>query len=324
SGVDDSSDSRGVEQPAANGAAESAVFEAAAALPQVLKIVGSFVAPTTLLTALLFYFGWLYAIGFYRYFGVNWTVLDLPVQDYLILSADGLIVPLIITTGAALLALWAHQLRPETLAPGDRRIMIRVLLPFTAIAALSMVGVVIADGVGGPLFPAFLEARGLSLSIGVLLLAYAARLRRLHIAQQQPARPPRLRPAEMVVAEWGALFILVSVGLFWAVGSYALVVGEGRAGQIANSMPWIADAVVYSEKSLSLQAPGVREVACQNPDAAYRFRYEGLKLVPQSGDHYLFLPAGWTPANGAAIVLPRSETLRLEFSAAGQVRSATC
>lgn len=63
---------------------------------------------------------------------------------------------------------------------------------------------------------------------------------------------------------------------------------------------------------------------CKNSDAAYRFRYEGLKLIPQSGNQYLFLPASWAPTNGAAIVLPRSETLRLEFSPAGQMRSTTC
>ena len=82
--------------------------------------------------------------------------------------------------------------------------------------------------------------------------------------------------------------------------------------------------VVYSEKILSLQVAGVREVPCKNPDAAYRFRYEGLKLIPQSGNQYLFLPANWTPADSATIVLSRSDALRLEFSPAGQIRSATC
>ena len=76
SGVDGAPDSRAAGQLEASLFAESAVFEAAAALPQVLKIVGSVIAPTTLLTALLFLFGWMYAIAFFQYLGVQITVLN--------------------------------------------------------------------------------------------------------------------------------------------------------------------------------------------------------------------------------------------------------
>jgi hypothetical protein len=85
--------------------------------------------------------------------------------------------------------------------------------------------------------------------------------------------------------------------------------------------------VVYSAKSLSLNAPGVRETRCQDPDAAYRFRYDGLKLVLQSGDQYLFLPAGWSPRDGVAILMPRSDSLRLELvpaAARGTVQRPAC
>jgi hypothetical protein len=135
---------------------------------------------------------------------------------------------------------------------------------------------------------------------------------------------PRSAPGAVVVAEWGAVFVLVSIGFFWTVGSYAIGAGIDRAHEFEVSLPSRSDVVAYSEKRLSLQAPGVREVICQYPDAAYRFRYDGLKLVQQSGNQYLLLPAGWTRAHGTAILIPRSEAVRLEFSAAGQVRNATC
>ncbi len=143
-------------------------------------------------------------------------------------------------------------------------------------------------------------------------------------AQRRPEQAQRRAPGAVAVGEWGALFILVSVGLFWAVGDYANLVGQGSAQQLEASLPSRPDVVLYSQKRLSLQAPGVRETTCQHPDAAYRFRYEPLKLVLQSGNQYLFLPAGWTHADGWAILLPRSESLRLEFSTAGQLRGATC
>ena len=245
------------------------------------------------------------------------TVLNLPIQDYLILSTNGLIVPFIAVAGVALLALWVHRLQFAALPLQVRRIALRVLMPSTAIFGLLLAGLAIADVVGKFVFP-FPEGRGLIFSIGVLLLAYSVRLLRLFVAERRPERVSQHPPAAAVVAEWGALFILVSVGLFWAVGSYAIGVGRGHAQELVKSIPRMPDVVVYSEKSLSLQVAGVREVPCKNPDAAYRFRHEGLKLIPQSGNQYLFLPASWTPANSAAIVLSRGETLRLEFSPAGQ------
>jgi len=78
---------------AARDSTASQEVEGIQALPRVLRIVGSVVAPTTLLTALMFYFGLLYAVAYYRYFGVNHTVLGLAVQDFLILSADAAVPP---------------------------------------------------------------------------------------------------------------------------------------------------------------------------------------------------------------------------------------
>ncbi len=297
----------------------------AAALSQVVKILGSVVAPTTLLTALMYYFGRQAYAGLLWYFGADVTVLDLTLQDYLNNSVAGFIPPLIAAAGATLLALWLHQLLVEALPTATRRIVLRALLPIAAIAGAVLVSLAMGDLVTNSVFPAsFPEGRGLSLSIGVLLLSYAAHLLRPLIAARRPMRARQRAPGAVAVAEWGAVFILVSVGLFWAVGTYAIGVGVDYAEQFETSLPTRPDVVAYSEKRLSLQGPGVREVTCQDPDAAYRFRYDGLKLTLQSGNQYLLLPAGWTHDNGAAILIPRSDKVRLEFSQPGQVRTATC
>jgi hypothetical protein len=307
------------------GVVDSADFEAAAALPKVLKAVGAIVAPTTLLTALLFHFGLMYAIGYFHYFGVNWTVLDLPVQNYLILSASSGIIPLIYTAGVMLLALWLYQLPLDTLSTGAQRIVLRVLMPFTAVAGLLLLSVAMVDiwyPILGTNFP--LEGRGLSLSIGVLLLAYVARLRRTLTARRRSAQLPRRVPVGMIVAKWGAVFIVFSVGLFWAVSSYAINAGETEARGLTADLPCETDVALYSEKSLNLHAPGVREVPDQNSNTAYGFRYDGLKLIPQSGNMYLLLPASWTHEKGAAILLPRSEKIRLEFSQPAGAQRGLC
>jgi hypothetical protein len=318
-GVDGSPPARAPEPPEPD--AESRL----PALPQVLKILGSVVAPTTLLTALMYYFGRQAYAGLLWYFGSDVTVLDLTVQDYLNNSVAGFIPPLIAAAGATLLALWMHQLLMEALPTGVRRIVLRVLIPAAAIAGIIMVSLALADFATGPVFPAaFPEGRGLSLSVGVLLLCYAVQLLRPIIAARRPMQAPRRAPGAVAVAEWGAVFILVSVGLFWAVGTYAIGVGIDYAQQFERSLGTRPDVVVYSEKRLSLQAPGIQEVTCQDPDAAYRFRYDGLKLTLQAGNQYLLVPAGWTYRDGASILIPRSHKVRLEFSQPGQLRTATC
>jgi hypothetical protein len=89
-------------------------------------------------------------------------------------------------------------------------------------------------------------------------------------------------------------------------------------------LPTSADAVLYSERSLRLAVAGVTEVRCLDPAAAFQFRYDGLKLVLQSGDQYLLLSTGWTRENGTAVLVPRSDAVRLEFAPPGQQRQPTC
>jgi hypothetical protein len=231
---------------------------------------------------------------------------------------------MVVVVLAALLALWIHQLLFAVLPAGIRLAVLRVLCPAAALAGAVLAGLALAD-IWYPVFSVnYPEGRGLSLSVGILLLAYAAHLLRHRTAERRGEQLPQRAPPAAVLAEWGAVAVLVSIGLFWAVGNYAIGVGTGRARQVESSLSTSPDAVVYSEKKLNLQAPGVREVICAYPDTAYRFRYDGLKLVQQSGNQYLFLPAGWTHDEGAAIFLSRSEALRLEFSPPGQVRSADC
>jgi hypothetical protein len=275
-------------------------------VPQLLRLAGSIVAPTTLLTALLFYFGRLHAYWYFRHFGLNFTVLDLSTQDYLIRSVDGLFVPMIIVLLVSLVmvtGLWT--LHAQLLRRAERRLTLRVVLAVgaTGLAALIVSLVALARPT---LFPATSGLPGLFLAGGVLLLAYAGGLVRTVV--------PIARPVWLALAERGGVFLLVSIGLFWSVANYSASVGTGRALQTEALLAYEPGVVVFSERSLSLGGPGVTETVCADPDAAYRFRYDGLKLVLRSGDQYVFLPTGWTPTDGAAMVLPRGQSIRLQFT----------
>jgi hypothetical protein len=68
----------------------------------------------------------------------------------------------------------------------------------------------------------------------------------------------------------------------------------------------------------------VHEIICRETDAAYRYRYDGLKLLLQSGDQDVLVPATWTADNGTTIVLPRTDSLRLEFTPPSATPATTC
>lgn len=287
-------------------------LDAGEALPRLVRIAGEVIAPATLLTALLFQFGRLHAAGYYRHFGVNFTVLDLTVQDHLVSGADGLFVPLAGACVLVLLLLSLNRLLVVRPPPAARARSLALLPPVAGVAGALLLGLALFDLLTGvrPLWGEG-EAGGLALASGVLLFLYGVRLARV-ARRGSPRR--RFEGAEL--AEWGAAFLLVSVGLYWAVGQYAFGVGTGRAQQLQRALPDQPAAVLFSERSLSLAADGVTEVRCADPEAAYRFRYDGLRLVRQSGDQYLLLAATWSRSTGSALLVPRGDGVRLEFRTA--------
>jgi hypothetical protein len=285
-----------------------------------LAFFGAVIAPTTVLTALLFYFGMLHAYWFFQYFGVNYTVLGLATQDYLLRSADGLFVPLTVLGGAALIISWLFRSAHLWVPPAWWPVLRNLAGPVAAGLGLGLVIVAGLAVINPAAFTATLGLPGLCLAFGVLLLALVSPLLRLRNpdAQHEPL------PSVIAVGEWAACFLLVSVGLFWAAADYSAAVGTNRGRQVAAELRTSPNVVVFSEKSLRVRLPGVEERECPKADATYGFRYEGLKLVMQAGDRYLFLPAGWQPGAGPALVVPRTDSLRLEFLTPGGALSSGC
>jgi hypothetical protein len=287
------------------------------AAPRLLKIFGGIVAPTSLLTGLLFYFGRSRSAGYYRYFRVNFTALDLTTNDYLLAGIDGLFVPIAVVSLLALVCLWLNRLLLTRLPGQSRRRAVRVLVPVAAVAGAVLMTLAFLDlFTEGGVFGVNSAKGGLCLALGVILLTYAVRLVRLSPIRSGSA--PARRSEATGLAEWGAAFLLVSIGLFWAADGYAFGVGTGGAMTLHRALPAVPEAVIYSEKSLSLDVAGVTETRCADPDAAYRFQYTGLRLVRQAGNQYVLLPATWSREAGTTVLLTRSAGIRLEFRPAGQ------
>lgn len=281
-------------------------------ISRVGKLFGKVVAPATLLTALLFYFGWSFAYWFFDYLGVNSTLLGLTTQEYLMRSVDGLFFPLMVIAVLCLAVMWGRAVLPDRLAPAWR-----VRLSHVSVRGSAVVGLLLlVNGITGVLprthtvLNSALVVAPLSLVLGVLLLSHAA-----HAHRRSWGRVGKRGDGNdwRPLAEWTATFLLVGLGLFWAANDYSAALGATRARELVSELAQAPSTRVFSDKSLSLHATGVVEVRCSDPEAAYHFRYDGLVLVLQSGDQYLLLPRAWTPSTGVAIVVPRSDAVRLEF-----------
>jgi hypothetical protein len=276
-----------------------------AGMPRAAKLLKEVVAPTTLATGLLFYFGWSHAYWFFDYFGVNSTLLGLSNRDYLMRGLDGLFVPLVVVAGVTLVAVWGGRLlqaRLERLERYGRRSWWPPVLGGIGLmlCANGLSRIYVVTPLNRPLALA-----PVSLAAGVALIAGAVHLR--------TAGHPRSDVVGLV--EYVAVFVLIGLSLFWVANDYAAAVGRGRAAQFVRELPSYPEAIVYSEHNLNLT--GIEMVRCADLDAAYRFRYDGLALVMRSDDNYVLLPKWWSRQEGVAVVLPRNDSVRLEFMRAG-------
>ena len=281
-----------------------------------LRVFGSILAPTTVLTALLFFFGTRHAYFFCEWFGVHYSVLGLTAADYLIRSADGMFVPLTVLAAAGLGVLWGYRFLHSALAPRTWRVLTRRAVPVLVSLGLVLVLTGLAGLAAPGLFHRAAGLPGVCVALGVVLFPVAEHLHTSLSGRQAAGVVP--------VIQWTLTFVLASIGLFWAVNDYSAAVGEARGYEYETKLRTMPETVVFSTRDLGIRAPDVTTTPCTAPDSAYRFRYDGLVLVLQSGGQSFLLPKGWTTLDGVALVLPRSGDVRLEFSPAGSQRDRGC
>ncbi|MGW5718527.1 hypothetical protein ACWEVP_20325 [Amycolatopsis sp. NPDC003865] len=292
---------------------EDGAARAKAGASQALKVIASVAANLALFSALLYFFGLVYTQQFFGYFRVHYTVLDQTAQEILARGAFGLHLPIGAAAGTGLVLFAVVRLARFLLPDRIRAALARIGPPVATIAGLALVGVTVPAVLGADPFDLYAGLPGLAFATGVVLAVTG--WRRLVPGTHAPA---------FLVAEWITTYLLVAFGLFWAVSDYSAQVGVREAFTAAARIPALPAVTVYSERSLSLEAEGVRQAGCGQPEAAYKYRYTGLKLLLQSGGQYVFVTARWRPSDGVAFVVPRSGALRLEFAPPGATPSGGC
>ena len=270
------------------------------ATPKWARLVATVGSPIAIVTALLFYFGWVRTRFQARGLGYDATVLDLSLQDYLLKSVNVLFLPLIALVLGFLLL---HQLHRRIIAAaqGDDRIhslVIRAshLMIISWPIWLAVTIVLLA-------LPATkLIAIPASLTAGTMLALYGSTLAR------ELDGTSRWTPMTTAL-----VCLLLAFALFWDTERVARATGEAFAEDILAYPQQLVAVDVYSAKRLEISAPGTTEHTLGS-DSAYTFRYTGLRLLEGTRDRYVLLNEG----GGHIIILRDADGLRFEFSGYAQ------
>jgi uncharacterized membrane protein YidH (DUF202 family) len=282
-------------------------------LSGLVDLLGTVVAPSTLITGLAFYFGVKFQETRAGRVGIDVSLLGFSTQDYVLRSTDVVVPALLVLVLIALGALQVHRLvRRRLTRPYDEDAFARAARGLVVLGACGLLVGTLSVFFRLPFRMPFL-VRPISLGVGVILLAYGGHLAQ-RIAWSPTAARRRTREERLLSMLGSALIvILVLVSLLLATAEYAQALGRGKADQLIRQLDRRPSVVIYSAQRLHLAGPGVGETVLDPADAAYRFRYEGLRLLVRSGGHYFLLPEGWSRRSGNAIVLPVTDALRLEL-----------
>jgi hypothetical protein len=256
------------------------------------SLATTFVAPATLLSALLFYFGYVSSRAQYRYFGLDVDTIGLGTQDYVMRSPQALLVPALLLT----------------------------LLGATA--------VVVGRALERRALPAAVVRRAYA-AAGLLLLVAVAMLAGYRWLGDWPLygmATPLVLGAGLVVVAWlwhrsgtrrGAVaFALLAVAacLFWATATLAQWTGSGAAERTARNLDELPAVVLDTKERLYLTDGIVAESrlpAAEGQEFAYRYR--GLRLLIQAGDRMFLVPERWAPANSTLLVELDQVRVRFRF-----------
>jgi hypothetical protein len=239
----------------------------------IFSVLGALGAIVTLVTAVMFYFGWRRADVQAEAMSIDVSLFGFSTQDYVLRSVSSLYLPLFVVMGVGLAWVWLHSqllrvLRSDLLTSRERR---AAALAWTR--GIAVASVVLATAcllfwlaVGMPVPPrmvAWLAVRlqyrhwvvPLVLIISTLTAAYALWIRR----RLQPRHHSQARHVWEALLSPVLIAGIVVLGTLWMLEEYATAVGRGYALKFATIVRDLPRTVVISPAPLGVRAPGVKE-----------------------------------------------------------------
>jgi uncharacterized membrane protein YidH (DUF202 family) len=271
-----------------------------------LAVGSSIVAPATLLTTMLFYFGYVSSRAEFRYFGLDVDTIGLSTNDFVMRSPQVLLVPLLAVTLAAIALLLVH-VRLRRRPPSTRTVGVGVTLALVVLAC-GLLLVLAYRWLSG--WPVYALVTPLLIGTSSAALAYAFWM---------PTAPEWLRRSRDDRARWvrpgvtALALVVVATCMFWATATLAEWTGRGNARQTARHLDALPAVILDTKERLFLTDGIVEESVLpdSSPDG-FRFRYRRLRLLIQGEDHMFLVPDQWSSSN-STLAVPVGGGVRVQF-----------
>lgn len=275
-------------------------------LSKLLGVGTSIIAPVTLLTGLLFYFGYVSSRAEFSYFGLDVDTIGLSTNDFVMRSPAVLLVPLLAVALIAIGLLLLH-VRLRRHPPTERVVGWAVIVALVGLGT----GLVLVIG-----YTWFGQWAPYPLVTPLLLASGTAGLSYLF---WMPTAPAWLRPSADDRARWVRptvtvlTLVVVATGMFWATATLAEWTGRGNAQQTARNLDELPAVILDSPTRLFLTDGIVEETAlpAEEPEG-FRYRNRGFRLLIQGETHLFLVPERWSPSN-STLAVPTDGSVRLQF-----------
>jgi hypothetical protein len=265
-----------------------------------ISFAAGIVAPVTLLSALLFYFGYVSARTQYEYFGIDVDTIGLSTQDYVMRSPQPLLVPLLVLTLLAVAGLLLHKAIRGRVTAGSARTVRRFRVGVILALVLGVVGLLAYPLIGQlPYYALFVP---LLIGLAAAALAYLTYLAR--------TIEPELGSQRVLVI---LLAVVTTTCAFWATATTAQYSGRGLAKSDARDLDQFPVVILDTKERLQLRSPGIEETALRaGAGQTFNYRYRGLRLLVVGDDRLFLVPQRWTASN-TTLVVPLDGNVRVQF-----------
>jgi len=268
---------------------------------QTVESVSAVIAPLTVVTALLFYVGWVRTRAFFSYFGVSAALVGFSPQDYVLRSAEVGFGAVLLLALAGVVLVGLDRLVAIVIA----RVSGRVLGQWVRWGLAGLGASLVLIGLGGATAEAAVAVVPPIAGAGLLALGAVLFLR---FGAESPSRQGLLRPGTT-----GLSIVVLAVACFWAVTIYARDLGVGAAVAIDGDARILPLVTVYSSEPLDLPGTNVIPTRVLGEDQRWNYRYTGAVLLTYSNERWFLIPE---PASGdyrsSVVVLRDSESIRVE------------
>lgn len=286
---------------------------AAKSLVSMLATIG---VPVTVAAALMYYFGWAHSRGVAKLHNLNESLYSYSAEDYIIRGIAPVFQPLLWLGVIGLAWLGLHQAvlkrlaiprwRPLLRSTGQIAFGVGVIVAAVALLASATFARVVGPWAAVMATPARTlvaqlplaagpEVAPFSIAVGTAVAGYSLWL----VRAATPAADRHDISMGQRVLRAGLIGGIIALAMFWGLGRLAVESGVATSSQELQAMP---RAIAYSAAPLGVHALGVREdqIGLDPP----LWRTTGLRLMGRSGGRMFLLHDGWTPEQGAVIVVP--------------------